>query len=76
VPLPLRGLFFKREEMNKTDYLIFGFVSLLLVGAIYYGQSEREHNFMYSCDTAEFNPDFTPAMKQQCRDLRKAWVAK
>ena len=59
-----------RTHMIMTAALIFLVVSLggLIWGInATLGQSPR----MYDCRIAEISPDFTPAMKEECRKKRK-----
>ena len=44
--------------------VLFGFVIVLGLDA------EFSRVIKYNCDIAEISPDFTPAMKQECRKLR------
>ena len=44
--------------------VIFGFVVLEGLDA------ELGRGVKYNCDIAEISPDFTPAMKQECRKLK------
>jgi hypothetical protein len=51
--------------------------ALILLGlamfALMYGINNSMGNgpAMYNCSIAEISPDFTPAMKEECRKLRK-----
>ena len=44
--------------------VLFGFVVVEGLDA------EMDRVVKYNCDIAEISPDFTPAMKQECRKLR------
>jgi len=70
--------------MNTTDgqYMInalktFGFIVVIMVAfvsavslVVFGNQLMQGSPKMYDCSIAEFSPDFTTAMRQECRKLR------
>jgi len=44
----------------------------ILMGLLFYGiNSSMSGQVMINCSIAEISPDYTPAMKEECRKLRK-----
>lgn len=59
----------RRTHMIMTAALIFLGVSL---GALIWGiNSAIDTPVLYDCRIAEISPDFTPAMKEECRKKQK-----
>jgi len=47
--------------------LVFSMFGLIVFGNSLAGSGQR----VYNCSVAEFSPDFTTAMREECRKLRK-----
>jgi hypothetical protein len=47
------------------------FLMLSLVGLIWGIQTTLDQPTLYDCRIAEISPDFTPAMKTECRNKQK-----
>ena len=46
-------------------------VASIMVGLIAFGNMLGQRTHTINCSIAEFSPDFTPAMREACRNLRK-----
>ena len=59
----------------KEHLLMWPALILLTVAmfALLYGVNTQlgRHPAMYNCGIAEISPDYTPAMREECRRLRK-----
>jgi hypothetical protein len=67
------------NNMTKSDLKIHIIMVLALMflgsacfGLIYLGNTMfPDYRPTYNCSLAEISPDFTPAMREECRRLRK-----
>jgi predicted cation transporter len=62
--------------MNDRRTYIFMYAALTVLGvslvSLLYGiYSVLPREAVYDCSIAEISPDYTPAMKQQCRNKQK-----
>ena len=54
------------------DLVVFVSVSAVFILVVLLGlDAEMNRVIQYNCEISEISPDFTPAMKQECRKLRK-----
>ena len=58
--------------IDVVTYIVYG---VILVGSVFWLiqtlSGWRESSASYNCSVAEISPDFTPAMKNLCRKLRR-----
>jgi hypothetical protein len=59
-----------KEHLLIWPALIFLFLAMV---ALLYGVNTQlgKGPAMYNCSIAEISPDYTPAMREECRKLRK-----
>lgn len=56
----------KRETVKYLVGFLFGFLLWVFILSI----TPMPETKVYDCSISEFHPDFTPAMRQACRDAR------
>jgi hypothetical protein len=61
--------------MSRLKEHLLMWPALILLGAALFGLLYGIHSYLpqeavYNCSIAEISPDYTPAMKQECRKLR------
>lgn len=68
----MRYLFLKKKFKSLLSDAFVCLSLLVLFGYIIEEGLDAEFNRVieYNCDMAEISPDFTPAMKQECRRLK------
>lgn len=68
----MRNLFLPKKFKNFLADAFVCLSLLVLFGFIIEEGLDAEMNRVieYNCDMAEISPDFTPAMKQECRRLK------
>jgi hypothetical protein len=55
-----------------TDIIIV--VSAVIVLLLILPRLNTDNGRYINCTTVEFNPDFTPAMRETCRQMRNGYV--
>lgn len=55
-----------------TDIIII--VSAVIVLLLVLPRVSTDNGRYINCTTVEFNPDFTPAMRETCRQMRNGYV--
>jgi hypothetical protein len=52
--------------------IVIAFVIVILVSILFWNiMPKRGDTIVINCSLSEISPDFTPAMKQACRDARR-----
>lgn len=62
--------------MSEHRTYIFMYIALIVLGSSLFGLLYGIHSVLpreaiYDCSIAEISPDYTPAMKQECRQKQK-----
>jgi hypothetical protein len=72
----MRKLFYHKKRHSILGGMVVYLSLIFLFGTIVFGGLDAELNrgIQYNCELAEFSPDFTPQMKQECRRMRNKGV--